>query len=133
MLKWLQSETIAFPERKYHNPPNTQSSSCSRPLLLRTGLDSGLGDLATGLVSLDNGLDDTNSDSLAHVTDSEAAERRVIGESLNTHWLGWHHLDDGSIARLDELGVVLDGLSGTAVDLLEDLGELACDVGGMAV
>jgi hypothetical protein len=100
--------------------------------LLLGGLDGGLGDLA-GLVSLDDRLDDTDSDGLTHVADSETTERWVVGEGLDTHWLGRNHLDDGSIARLDELGVVLDGLAGTAVDLLEELGELAGDVGGVAV
>lgn len=40
--------------------PNTQSTSCSLALLLCAGLDSGLGDLAASLVSLDDGLDDTH-------------------------------------------------------------------------
>jgi hypothetical protein len=70
---------------------------------------------------------------LSHVTDGETTQRGVVGESLNTHGLGRNHLDDGSVTRLDELGVVFDRLSGTAVDLLEQLGELARNVGGVAV
>jgi hypothetical protein len=50
--------------------------------------------------------------------DSETTERRIISEGLNTHRLGWNHLDDGSITRLDELGRVLNGLSGTTINLL---------------
>lgn len=91
-----------------------------------------LGDLA-GLVGLDNGLDDTDSNGLTHVTDSETTKRRVVSEGLNTHGLGGHHLDDGSVTRLDELGVALGGLAGTAVNLLEELRELASNVGSVAV
>merc|ERR1740123_372942 len=42
-------------------------------------------------------------------------------------------LDDGGVARLDELGSVLGGLSGTPVHLLQDLGELAGNVRGVAI
>merc|ERR1712000_679033 len=65
--------------------------------------------------------------------DGETTERRVVGEGLNTHRLAGNHLDDGSITGLDELGVVLNGLSGTTIDLLEELGELAGNVGGVAI
>ena len=75
----------------------------------------------------------TNGDSLSHVTDGEAAERRVVGESLNTHGLGGNHLDDGGVTRLDELGGSLNGLAGSAVNLLNKLGELAGDVGSVAI
>ena len=70
---------------------------------------------------------------LTHVSDRETAERRVVSESLDTHGLGWDHLDDGSVPGLDKLGGVFDRLSGATVDLLEDLGELAGNVGGVAV
>ncbi len=43
------------------------------------------------------------------------------------------HVDEGGVTGLDELGVVLDGLAGSAVDLLGDLVELAGNVGGVAV
>lgn len=96
-------------------------------------LGSGLGDLARASSSLLNGLDDTNSDGLTHVTDGETTQRGVVGESLNAHGLGGNHLDDGGVTGLDELGGVLNRLSGTAVNLLEELGELASNVGGVAV
>ena len=83
--------------------------------------------------SLLDGLDDTDGDGLAHVTDGEAAQGRVVGESLNAHGLGGNQLDDGRVTRLDELGGVLNRLAGTAVNLLEDLGELARNVGSVAI
>ena len=70
---------------------------------------------------------------MTHITDGETSKRWVVGEGLDTHGLGWHHLDDGGITRLNELGAVLDGLAGTTVNLLEELGELAGNVGGVAI
>jgi len=103
-------------------------------LFLRTSFHSSLGDLAsTTLVGFGDRLDDTNSNGLSHVTNGETTKRWVVSESLDTHGLGWNHLDDGSITRLDKFGGVLDGLSGSSIDLLEELGELASNVGCMAI
>jgi hypothetical protein len=100
--------------------------------LLLGGLDGGLGDLA-GFVDLDDALDDTDSNSLSHVTDGETSKRWVVGESLNAHWLGGNHLDDSGITRLDELGGRFSGFTGTAIDLLQELSELAGNVGSVAI
>ena len=70
---------------------------------------------------------------MPHVADGKATERWVFGEGLDAHRLGWNHLDDGSVTGLDELRRGLDRLAGTTVNLLEELGELAGDVGGVAV
>lgn len=101
--------------------------------LFLASLGSRLGDLTGTSSGLLDGLDDTDSDGLTHVTDGETAQRGVVGEGLNAHGLGGNHLDDGSVTSLDELGGSLDGLTGTAVDLLLDLGELAGNVGSVAV
>src|SRR4051812_34233655 len=101
--------------------------------LFLTSLGSGLGDLAGTASGLLDGLDDTDSNGLTHVTDGETTERGVVGEGLNTHGLGGNHLDDSGITGLDELGGGLSGLTGTAVNLLEELGELASNVGSVAV
>jgi len=71
--------------------------------------------------------------SLSHVANGETSKRWVISEGLNTHGLGWNHLDDGSITRLDELGGVLNGFTGTTIDLLQELTELASNVGSVAI
>ena len=89
--------------------------------------------LAAGLVSLLDGLDDTDGDGLPHVTDSETSEWWVGVVLLNAHGLGWHELGNAGITRLDELGVRLDRLAGTTVNLLNELGELAGNVGGVAI
>ena len=103
-------------------------------LLLRRRLLSGLGDLTgPGLLGLDHRLDDTDGHGLTHVAHGEASERWVIGKSFDAHRLGRDHLDDGGVARLDELGSRFDRLTRPAIDLLQQLGELAGDVGGVAV
>ena len=53
----------------------------------------------------------------------------LTSESLNAEWLGGDELDNSGLAVLEGFGVVLDLLSGTAVDLLLELVELASDVG----
>jgi len=111
--------------------PVNRSRSLS--LLLHTGLHCSLCDLASCLVSLHNRFDDTNGNGLSHVANGETSQRWIVGERLHAHGLGWHHLNDSGISRFDEFRVVFDGFSGTAVDLLKDLGELAGDVGGMAI
>lgn len=70
---------------------------------------------------------------MPHVTHSEASKGRELLESLDAHGLGWHKLDDGSVARLDRLGILLGGLAGTTVAFLLDLGELAGNVGRVAI
>ena len=100
--------------------------------LFLDGLGGRLGSLTfTG--ALGDGLDDTDGDGLAHVADGEAAEGRVLGEGLDAEGLGGDQADHGGVAHLDELGLLLDFLAGTAVDLGLELGELARDVGGVAV
>lgn len=80
-----------------------------------------------------DGLDDTDGHGLTHVTDSETTERWEVGERLDAEGLGRNQGDHSSITRLDELGVLLSGLAGTAIALLLDLGELAGNVGGVAI
>jgi len=102
-------------------------------LLLLASLLSGLGGLSTLALRLLDGLDDSDGDGLTHVPDGETTERGELLEGLNAHGLLGKHLDDGGISRLDGLGALLKGLSGTTVDLLDELGELAGDVCGVAI
>lgn len=101
--------------------------------LFLASLGSGFGDLGGTSSSLLNRLDDTDSNGLTHVTDGETAQRGVVGESLHTHRLGGNHLDDGGVTRLDELGGLFNGLTSSSVNLLADLGELAGNVGSVAI
>ena len=63
-------------------------------------------------------LNDTDSDGLPHVPDSEPSQGRELGEGLDAHGLAGDQLDDGGVARLDELRGVLCGLASTPVNLL---------------
>merc|ERR1719323_3015479 len=56
-----------------------------------------------------------------------------VSEGLDTHGLAGGQQDDGGVTRLDELGVVLGRLTGTAVNLLLDLSKLASNVSGVAI
>ncbi len=57
----------------------------------------------------------------------------VVGEGLHNHGFLWNQFDNGSISRLDKLGGVLKLLARTAVNLFNELGELAGDVGCVAI
>merc|ERR1719309_233724 len=118
----------------YRHNPTTRTSLTTAAIgsLLLVGLLGGLGGLAGDLLG-GGGLDDTNSNSLPHVPDGEPSKRRVVGEGLHAHGLAREQLHDGSVSGLDELGRVLSGLASTPVNLLKDLGELASNVGGVAV
>lgn len=66
-------------------------------LLLLASLLCCLGDFALATDGSLDGLDNSDGDCLPHVSDGESAQRRELGEGLNTHWLRWNHLDHGSI------------------------------------
>jgi len=70
---------------------------------------------------------------LPHVTDGETTERSILVILLNAHGLGRDEGSNASIAGLDELGGSLNGLAGTTIDLLNELLELAGNVGGVAI
>jgi len=105
-------------------------------LLLASRLLGLLGSLSLGARTTDlllDLLDDTDGNGLSHVTDGEATKWSVLGELLNAHWLAWDKLDDASLLRLDALWGLLEWLTSTTIDLLEKLGELASNVGGVAI
>merc|ERR1712158_101860 len=118
----------------YRHNPTTRTSFTTAAIgsLLLVGLLGGLGGLAGDLLG-GGGLDDTDSNSLPHVPNGEPSKGRVVGEGLHAHGLAGEQLHDGSVSRLDELGRVLSGLASTPVNLLHDLGELASNMGGVAV
>ena len=89
--------------------------------------------LATRLVGLINGLDDTDGNSLSHVTDGETTKWWVFVIGLDAHWLAWDKLGNAGITGLDELGVRLEGLASSTIDLLDKLSELASNVGSVTI
>ena len=66
-------------------------------------------------------------------TRNESSTTVKRGGKRNEFFYLTDKLDDGSVTRLDELGGLLEGLTGTTVDLLDDLLELARNVGSVAV
>ena len=97
-------------------------------LLLLGGLSTSL-----GVFLLDDGLDDTDSDGLSHITNGETSKWWVVREGFNNHWLGWLHGDHAGIARLDELWVGFHGLTSTTIHLFIDVLELGGDVASVAI
>jgi len=102
-------------------------------LLLLGGLLSGLRHLATSLLGLVDGLDDADGDGLPHVTDGEATKRGVLIVRLDTHGLGRNELSNASITGLDKLGAVFDRFTSSPINLLDELGELAGNVGSVTI
>jgi hypothetical protein len=78
-------------------------------------------------------LDHTDGNGLAHITHGETSEGRVVGEGLNDHGLGGSAGHHAGITALDECGVLLNGLTGTTIDLGVNLLELGGDVAGVAI
>jgi len=68
-------------------------------------------------VNFDGLLNDTDSDGLLHVSDSESSERWEFSESFNNHWLGGNHLDDGGITGLDVFWELFSNLTSSLVHL----------------
>lgn len=98
-----------------------------------SGLLGSLGHLALASVALLHGLDDADSHRLTHVAHGEPTQGSVVGEGFHAHWLLGHHLDDGGIPGFHVGWVVFQLLAATTIDLLQQLAELAGDVGGVAV
>jgi len=85
------------------------------------------------LLAADSAVDDTDSDSLSHITDGETAERRILREGLDAQRLGGDQLSHHGLSVLDEIGVLTEDLSGTLVNLSHDLLELAGNMGSVAI
>ena len=76
-------------------------------LLLLLRFFGGLCGLALSEVLGLDGLDHTDGDGLSHVTHRETTQRREVGERLDGHRLGRRQIDDGGIAGLNELWIIL--------------------------
>ena len=100
--------------------------------LLLCGLLGGLGHLALSL-NLFNALDDSYGNCLLHVTNGETPKRWVVRKGFNAHGLAGYHLDDGSISTLHVLGVVLELLATSSINLFDEFGELASDVSSVTI
>jgi len=94
---------------------------------------SGLGGLAlSGIFPFDL-LDNTDSDSLLHVSDGESTEWGIGGERFDDHLLLWDKLDNGRVTGFNKLGGLLSDLTGSSVDLVLDVVELASNMSSVAI
>nr|GMC59369.1 translation elongation factor 1-alpha [Ipomoea batatas]GMC59382.1 translation elongation factor 1-alpha [Ipomoea batatas]GMC90180.1 translation elongation factor 1-alpha [Ipomoea batatas]GMD25341.1 translation elongation factor 1-alpha [Ipomoea batatas]GME11717.1 translation elongation factor 1-alpha [Ipomoea batatas] len=94
---------------------------------------SSLGDLGTSWVLLVNALNDSNSDGLTHVPHSKTPQWWVLREGLDDHGLCGKHLHETSITVLQELGLLLELLARSSIDLGHQLSKLDSNVGSVAV
>ena len=81
----------------------------------------------------DDRVDHTHSHCHLHVAHGESSKRRVGLEGLANHGAHWAHDNIRRIAGLDDLGVLLNDLVGTPVDLVLDCLKLASNVACVAV
>lgn len=100
--------------------------------LLLCGLLGRLGYLALSLNLID-ALDDSYGNCLLHVTNGKTPKRLIVGKGFNAHGLAGYHLHDGSVSALHHLGVVLELLAASSVDLLNEFSKLASDVSSVAI
>jgi len=89
--------------------------------------------LAFSILLLDDGFNNTYSNSLSHITNSKTSKRSIFREGLNNHGLGGLKGYHACITVLNELRVGFHGLTGTAIHLLVNVLELGGDVGGVAI
>jgi len=78
-------------------------------------------------------LDDTNSDGLFHVSNSESTEGRVFLEHLTAEGFSGNDGDKSGITVFDELRVFFKGLSTSSVDFVMNCFELASNMGSVTV
>jgi hypothetical protein len=102
-------------------------------LLLLCRLLRSFGDLAALALRLLHGLDDTDSNGLSHVTNSEPTKGRIFVVALNAHRLRRREFDDSGITRFDEFGICFHHLTRSAIDLLDQFAELASNVCSVAI
>jgi len=88
-------------ERRAEGEQNVQQFYIYKLLLLGCFLGR-LRDLSTRLIGLVYGLDDTDSNSLPHVTDGKTTKWRVFVIRFDTHRLRRNKLGNASVTRLDE-------------------------------
>jgi len=91
------------------------------------------GDFSTGSIAFLDGFDNTDGDSLSHISDSESSQWGVGGEWFDAHWLGWDHFNNSGVTRLDLGWVVFDFFTGSSIDFFDHFIESASDMGGVAI
>jgi hypothetical protein len=88
------------------SPPCQRRLHCFS-LFFSSCLLSGLSDFSS-FFSFLNTLDNSYSDSLTHVTNSETTEGRVISECFDAHGLRGNHLYNCRVTRFDEFRCIFN-------------------------
>jgi len=82
---------------------------------------------------LDGFLNDTDSNGLLHVSDSESTKWWELVESFDNHHLRWGHFDDSGITRFDGFWEFFSDLTSSLVHLVFNFGEFASNMASMAI
>jgi len=78
-------------------------------------------------------FDNTDSDGVAHITHSKAAERSEVRVGFKTHGRGWGQSDHSGITSLDSGWKQGCDLTGTGIKLGQHSVEFACNVSSVAI
>ena len=98
-----QFTLISSPIRKQHHKKQPASNDGILLLLCSgSGLLGCLGNL-TRSFGLVNSLNNTYSNSLPHIANSEPSQWCILGEGFNAKWLGGNKFNNTGITRLEEL------------------------------
>jgi hypothetical protein len=87
----------------------------------------------SSLLSTDGALNDTDSDSLSHITNSETTKRRIISEGLNAKRLAGNKFSHHRLTVLDNIRVLTEDLTRTLIHLRHNLLELASNMSSVAI
>merc|ERR1719328_29697 len=101
-------------------------------LFLLLGLLGSLGGCSRNFL-WSHSLDDTDSDSLSHVTYSETSKRGEVREGFDAHGLAWDQFNNTGISGFDEFGVGFGRFTSTTIDLFLDLVKFASNMSSVAI
>jgi len=78
-------------------------------------------------------FNDSDSNSLTHITDSKSSKRRKVSERFDAKWLSGLKVDNACISSLDKLWVFFQNFSRTTIHLLLNESKFACNVGSVTI
>jgi len=78
-------------------------------------------------------LDDTDSDSLFHVSDSESSEWWVIRENFTAHWFRWDQSNHSGIIGFNEFWFFFKFFTRSSIDFAVEFVEFTSDVSSVAI
>lgn len=73
-------------------------------------------------------FDDTDSNCLTHITDSESTEWWIVREFFHAHWFWWDHFNHSSFTWFQEFWCFFNGFTRSTIDFFEKFRKLASNV-----